>query len=237
VSCRDRNRIAIQGDLLGAAAMGVRNVLCLTGDDVSTGDQPEAKPVFDLDSIQLLRVARIMCDQGIFMSGRPISTPPTFFLGAASNPFAPPHDWRPLRLAKKIEAGADFIQTQFCFDVPRFRKFMERVRDLGLHERAFILVGVGPLRSVRAAEYLRTKVPGVSIPQGIVDRLRRVPRENRKNEGKRICNEIIEEVREIEGVAGIHIMAYRQEELVAEIVEESGLLPRPVHPSIPTSDE
>jgi len=236
VSCRDRNRIAIQGDLLGAAAMGVRNVLCLTGDDVSTGDQPEAKPVFDLDSIQLLRVARIMCDQGKFMSGRPISTPPTFFLGAASNPFAPPHDWRPLRLAKKIEAGADFIQTQFCFDVPRFRRFMERVRDLGLHKRAFILVGVGPLRSARAAEYLRTKVPGVSVPQDVVDRLRRVPRENRKNEGKRICNEIIEEVREIEGVAGIHIMAYRQEELVAEIVEESGLLPRPIRPSIQTSD-
>jgi methylenetetrahydrofolate reductase (NADPH) len=236
VSCRDRNRIAIQGDLLGAAAMGVRNVLCLTGDDVSTGDQPEAKPVFDLDSIQLLRVARIMCDQGKFMSGRLISTPPAFFLGAASNPFAPPHDWRPLRLAKKIEAGADFIQTQFCFDVPRFRKFMERVRDLGLHDRAFILVGVGPLRSVPAAEYLRTKVPGVSVPQDVVDRLRKVPRGERQSEGMRICIEIIEEVREIEGVAGVHVMAYRQEELVAEIIERAGLLPRPARLTIPGSD-
>ncbi|MGB3717797.1 MAG: methylenetetrahydrofolate reductase [Candidatus Promineifilaceae bacterium] len=236
VSCRDRNRIAIQGDLLGAAAMGVRNVLCLTGDDVTTGDQPEAKRVFDLGSIQLLRVARIMCDQGKFMSGRTISTPPAFFLGAASNPFAPPYDWRPQRLAKKIEAGADFIQTQYCFDVARFRNFMERVRDLGLHERAFILVGVGPLRSVRAAEYLRTKVPGVHIPQDVVDRLRKVPRGQRQNEGKRICIEIIEEVREIEGVAGVHVMAYRQEELVAGIIEGAGLLPRPARPTIPGSD-
>jgi methylenetetrahydrofolate reductase (NADPH) len=236
VSCRDRNRIAIQGDLLGAAAMGVRNVLCLTGDDVTTGDQPEAKRVFDLDSMQLLRVARIMCDQGKFMSGRTISTPPTFFLGAASNPFAPPLDWRPGRLAKKIEAGADFIQTQYCFDVARFRKFMERVRDLGLHERAFILVGVGPLRSVRAAEYLRTKVPGVHIPQEIVDRLRKTPRGQRQDEGKRICIEIIEQVREIEGVAGVHVMAYRQEALVAGIIEGAGLLPRPTRPTVPGSD-
>jgi methylenetetrahydrofolate reductase (NADPH) len=229
VSCRDRNRIAIQGDLLGAAAMGVRNVLCLTGDDVTTGDQPEAKRVFDLDSIQLLRTARIMCQEGKFLSGRTITTPPQFFLGAASNPFAQPYDWRPLRLAKKVEAGADFIQTQYCFDVERFRQFMGRVRELGLHDKAFILVGVGPLRSVRAAEYLRTKVPGVYIPQEIVDRLRKVPAEQRQREGKRICVEIIEQVREIEGVAGVHVMAYRQEELVAEIIEEAGLLPRPAH--------
>jgi methylenetetrahydrofolate reductase (NADPH) len=232
VSCRDRNRIAIQGDLLGAAAMGVSNVLCLTGDDVTAGDHPEAKRVFDLDSIQLLRTARIMCDQGRFLSGRNISTPPRFFLGAASNPFAEPHDWRPLRLAKKIEAGADFIQTQYCFDLGRFRRFMASVRELGLHNEAFILVGVGPLRSVRAAEYLRTKVPGVYVPQEIVDRLRKVPKERRQNEGKRICVEIINQVREIEGVAGVHVMAYRQEELVAEIIEEAGLLPRPERPNL-----
>jgi methylenetetrahydrofolate reductase (NADPH) len=230
VSCRDRNRIAIQGDLLGAAAMGVRNVLCLTGDDVTTGDQPEAKRVFDLDSIQLLRTARIMCDQGKFLSGRTITTPPTFFLGAASNPFAPPYEWRPQRLAKKIEAGADFIQTQYCFDVARFRKFMEQVRDLGLHKRVYILVGVGPLRSVRAAEYLRTKVPGVHVPQKIIERLRKVPSDQRQSEGKRICVEIMQQVSEIEGVAGVHIMAFRQEELVAEIVDEAGLLPRPPRP-------
>ena len=138
VACRDRNRIAIQGDLLGAAAMGVKNVLCLTGDDVSNGDQPEAKRVFDFDSIQLLRVAKMMRDEGVFLSGRKLTTRPRFFLGAASNPFAPPFDWRPYRLAKKVEAGADFIQTQYCFDVPLFQQFMQRVRDQGLHEKVFI---------------------------------------------------------------------------------------------------
>lgn len=227
VSCRDRNRIAIQGDVLGAAAMGVRNVLCLTGDDVTAGDQPQAKRVFDFDSIQLLRTICIMREKGIFLSGRKLTVPPRFFLGAASNPFVPPFDGRILRLSKKIEAGANFIQTQYCYDVPRFRRFMEQVRDLGLHERAYILVGVGPLRSERAAEFMRTKVPGVYIPDEIVDRLRKTPKERKQAEGKQICVEIIQEVREISGVAGVHVMAYRQEELVAEIIEEAGLLPRP----------
>jgi methylenetetrahydrofolate reductase (NADPH) len=227
VSCRDRNRIAIQGDILGAAAMGVHNVLCLTGDDVSVGDQPEAKPVFDLDSMHLLATARAMRDRGMFLSGRKLTVPPRLFLGAAANPFVPPYDWRPLRLAKKIQAGADFIQTQYCFDLPRFREYMARVRDLGLHEKVFILVGVGPLRSDRAAEFIRTRVPGVVIPDEIVDRLRKTPKEKKRAEGKRICVEIIQQVREIEGVAGIHVMAYRQEELVAEIIQEAGLLPRP----------
>ncbi|MDX1612812.1 MAG: methylenetetrahydrofolate reductase [Candidatus Promineifilaceae bacterium] len=236
VSCRDRNRIAIQGDVLGAAAMGVCNVLCLTGDDVTTGDQPEAKRVFDFDSLHLLRTIKIMRDKGMFLSGRKLTVPPRLFLGAASNPFVQPYEWRPLRLAKKMEAGADFIQTQYCFDVPRLRQFMARVRDLGLHERVFILVGVGPLRSERAAEFMRTKVPGVIIPDAIVERLRKTPKAQKQAEGKRICVEIIEQVREIEGVAGVHVMAYRQEELVAEIIEEAGLLPRPlqrsaVHPS------
>jgi methylenetetrahydrofolate reductase (NADPH) len=226
VSCRDRNRIAIQGDLLGAAAMGVHNVLCLTGDDVSVGDQPQAKRVFDFDSIQLLQTARIMRDKGVFLSGRKITTPPKLFLGAASNPFVPPYDLRPLRLAKKIAAGANFIQTQYCFDVARLRKFMQQVRNLGLHEQAYILIGVGPLRSERAAEFMRTKVPGVVIPDEIVERLRKTPKEKKRAEGKRICVEIIQQIREIEGVAGIHIMAYRQEELVVEIVEDASLLPR-----------
>lgn len=231
VSCRDRNRIAIQGDLLGAAAMGVKNVLCLTGDDVSVGDQPEAKRVFDLDSIQLLRVIRIMRDQGVFLSGRGLSTPPSFFLGAAANPFVPPVDWRPLRLAKKVEAGAEFIQTQYCFDVPRFKQYMRRVRDLGLHERVYILVGVGPLRSEKAAEYMRTKVPGVWIPDEIVNRLAKTPTRQKREEGMRICVEIIQQVREIEGVHGVHVMAYRQEEMVAEIIHRAELLPRrPLHP-------
>ncbi len=227
VSCRDRNRIAIQGDVLGAAAMGVCNVLCLTGDDVTAGDQPQAKRVFDFDSIQLLRTIKIMRDQGMFLSGRKISVPPRLFLGAAENPFAPPFDWRPLRLGKKVEAGADFIQTQYCFDVPRLREFMKRVVDLGLHERVFILIGVGPLRSEKTAEFMRTKVPGVHIPDEVVERMRKMPKEKKVAEGKKICVEIIQQVREIPGVAGIHVMAYRQEELTAEIIQEAGLLPRP----------
>ena len=228
VTCRDRNRIVLQGDMLGAAAMGVLNVLCLTGDDVTSGDQPEAKRVFDFDSIQLLRTARTMRDQGVFLSGRKITTPPCFFLGAVANPFVPPYEWRPQRLAKKIAAGADFIQTQYCFDVPRIQEYMEQVRDLGLDKQVYILVGVGPLRSAKAAEFIRSKVPGVVIPDEIVDRLQKTPKERRQEEGRQICIEIIEQVKEIEGVAGIHIMAYRQEELVANIVKESGLLPRPV---------
>jgi methylenetetrahydrofolate reductase (NADPH) len=227
VACRDRNRIAIQGDLLGAAAMGVRNVLCITGDDVSAGDQPEAKRVFDFDSIQLLRTARMMRDEGMFLSGRKLTTPPRLFLGAAANPFAPPYDWRPMRLAKKIAAGADFIQTQYCFDVRRLRAYMEQVRDMGLHEKAYILIGVGPLRSDRAAEFMRTKVPGVYIPDAVVERLRKTPKKLKRAEGKRICVEIIQQIREIEGISGVHVMAYRQEELVAEIVEDARLLPRP----------
>ncbi|HDN04383.1 MAG TPA: methylenetetrahydrofolate reductase [Chloroflexi bacterium] len=227
VTCRDRNRIAIQGDMLGAAAMGVLNVLCLTGDDVTAGDQPEAKRVFDFDSIQLLRTARTMRDEATFLSGRKITSPPCFFLGAAANPFVPPYDWRPQRLAKKIAAGAQFIQTQYCFDLPRFKEYMTQVRDLGLDKQAFILAGVGPLKSAGAAEFMRTKVPGVVIPDQYVDRLKKTPKEKQQEEGKKICIELIEQIREIDGVAGIHIMAYRQEELVAEIVEQAGLMPRP----------
>jgi methylenetetrahydrofolate reductase (NADPH) len=236
VSCRDRNRIAIQGDVLGAAAMGVANVLCLTGDDVTVGDQPQAKRVFDLDSIQLLRTIKIMRDKSMFLSGRKLTQPPRLFIGAVENPFAPPYEWRPLRLAKKVEAGADFIQSQFCFDVARLRQFMQRVRDLGLHEKVFILVGVGPLRSEKAAEFMRTKVPGVHIPDELVERLRRTPADKKRAEGKRICVEIIEQVREIEGVAGVHVMAYRQEELVAEIIAEAGLLPRPQRRGAPPQE-
>lgn len=227
VSCRDRNRIAIQGDLLGAAAMGVGNVLFITGDDVTVGDQPEAKRVFDFDSIQALQTAKIMRDEAMFLSGRKLTTPPRLFLGAAANPFVPPYDWRPLRLAKKIAAGADFIQTQYCFDVPRLAAYMKQVRDMGLHEKVFILVGVGPLRSERAAEFMRRNVPGVVIPDAVIERLRQTPQKQKRAEGKRICVEIIRQIREIDGVAGIHVMAYRQEELVAEIIEEAGLLPRP----------
>jgi methylenetetrahydrofolate reductase (NADPH) len=224
--CRDQNRIALQGSLLGAAAMGVCNVLCLTGDGVQAGDHPQAKPVFDLDSISLLRTARMLRDQGQFLSGRKLEAAPRLFLGAAENPFVPPYDFRPVRLGKKVEAGADFIQTQFCFDLPRLRTFMASVVERELHRKAFILVGVGPLRSAKTAEWMRTNVPGVVIPDAVIARLRGVPGDRQRAEGKKLCVEIIQEARTIPGMSGVHVMAYRQEELVAEIIEESGLLPR-----------
>jgi methylenetetrahydrofolate reductase (NADPH) len=227
MTCRDRNRIAIQGDILGASAIGIKNLLCLTGDDVVIGDQPQAKRVFDFDSIQLLRTAKTMRDESIFLSGRKLTSPPKLFLGAAANPFAAPYNFRPERLAKKVHAGANFIQTQFCFDIERLKIYMESVRDLGLHEKCFILIGVGPLRSVRSAEFLRSKIPGVVIPDAIMNRLRKVPQSKQREEGKQICLEIIQQIMEIKGIAGIHIMAYKQEEAVGEIVEEAGLLPRP----------
>ncbi len=226
VSCRDRNRIAIQGDLLGAAAMGVRNVLCLSGDGVQTGDQPGAKPVFDLDSISLLRTARTLRDEGHFLSGRKLDVKPRLFLGGAANPFVPPYDYRPQRLAKKVDAGADFIQTQYCYDMPRLKKFMAAICDAGLNEQVYILVGVGPLRSAKAAEWMRKFVPGVVIPDEVVERLKSSGKGKQQAEGKKICVEIIEQLQEIEGVCGVHVMASRQEELVAEIIEEAGLLPR-----------
>jgi methylenetetrahydrofolate reductase (NADPH) len=222
VSCRDRNRIAIQGDVLGGAAIGVASVLCLTGDGVQTGDHPQAKPVFDMESITLLSMLRNMRDEGTFQSGRKITEPPRLFLGAAANPFAPPFDYRPLRLAKKIEAGAQFVQTQYCFDIDRLNEFMKTVRDTGLHEKVFILVGVGPLASARAAEWIRGNVPGVHIPDAIIDRLKGSSKQ--KAEGKKICTELVQQIREIEGVSGVHVMAYRQEESVAEIISESGVL-------------
>lgn len=222
VSCRDRNRIAIQGDVLGAAAMGVANVLCLTGDGVQVGDHPQAKPVFDMESITLLQLIRSMRDEGRFQSGRAISEPPRLFLGGAANPFVAPLDFRPMRLAKKIAAGAQFIQTQYCYDMDRLRTYMARARDLGLPEKAFILVGVGPLASVRSAEWIRSNVPGVHIPDSVIARMARS--DNPKREGKRICIELIQQLREIEGVAGVHIMAYRQEETVAEIIQASNIL-------------
>ena len=235
LACRDRNRIALQGDLLGGAALGVRNVLCLTGDGVQAGDQPEAKAVFDLDSIALLQTARILRDDGHFLNGRAVDAAPRLFLGAAENPFAPPLDFRPLRLQKKIEAGANFIQTQFCFDVPQLKQFMNVVRDLGLHERAFILVGVGPLRSAWSAEWMRTHVPGVVIPEQVIRRLASLPQARQHEEGKRICVEIINQVREIDGVRGVHVMAYHNEELATEIIAEAGLLPRPALSAAPTA--
>jgi len=222
ISCRDRNRIAIQGDILGGAAMGVCNMLCLTGDGVANGDHPQAKPVFDLDCITLLDIGRTLRDEHRFQSGRKITFAPRVFFGAAENPFAPPFDWRPDRLAKKIAAGAQFIQTQYCYDVPRLKAFMARVDELGLAERAFILVGVGPLRSAKAAEWMRTHVPGVHIPDEVVRRV--AGAQDQAREGRRVCIDLIREIRAVKGVAGLHVMAYRQEEAVAEVITESGVL-------------
>ncbi len=222
ISCRDRNRIAIQGDVLGAAAMGSANILCLTGDGVQAGDHPQAKPVFDLDCMSLLELIRTMRDESHFQSGRKLTSPPRVFLGAAANPFAPPFDFRPLRLAKKVAAGAQFVQTQWCYDLDLLKQYMQRVRDMGLHEKVFILVGVGPLASAKAAEWIRTNVPGIHIPDDVVKRLRGA--EKQKLEGRKLCIELIQQVRDIEGIAGVHVMAYRQEEAVAEIIDRSGVL-------------
>ena len=221
ISCRDRNRIAIQGDVLGAAALGVRNVLCLSGDGVQTGDHPGAKPVFDLDSIALLNTLRTLRDEARFLSGRPISSPPQIFLGAAENPCSPPSEIRVARLRKKIEAGAQFVQTQYCFDMARLHEFMKRVRDSGLDRKAFILPGIGPLASAGAARWIQSHVPGVHIPDEIIRRLDASPKP--KQEGRRICVELMQQIREISGISGIHIMAINQEEFVAEMIRSSGI--------------
>ncbi|MCL4767407.1 MAG: methylenetetrahydrofolate reductase [Hyphomicrobiaceae bacterium] len=222
MTCRDRNRIAIQGDILGAAALGVRNLLCLSGDAVSNGDHPGARHVGDLDSISLLGTVRRMRDDGRFLSGRPIEAPPRLFLGAADNPFAPPFDGRLARLAKKTRAGAQFIQTQYCFDLEAMRRYMERVRAEGLDSRCQILVGVGPIGSAKTARWLRAHVPGVSIPDSVVARLEKAS--DPRAEGRRICIELIRGLRQIPGIAGVHLMAPKQERAVAEIVAESGAL-------------
>ena len=222
ISCRDKNRIAIQGDILGGAAMGVCNMLCLTGDGVQAGDHPQAKPVFDLDCMSLLEIGRSLRDDHKFQSGRKITYAPRVFFGAAANPFGLPFEWRAERLAKKVQAGAQFIQTQYCYDVPRLREFMKKVEDLGLLGKVFILVGVGPLRSAKAGEWMRTNVPGIHIPDSILKRV--AGAEKQAAEGRQVCIDIIQEVREIKGVSGIHMMAYRQEETVAEIIQKSGVL-------------
>jgi 5,10-methylenetetrahydrofolate reductase len=222
ISCRDRNRIAIQGDVLGASAMGVQNILCLTGDGVQAGDQPQAKPVFDFDSTSLLECIRGMRDTGKFLSGRKLTTPPRVFLGAAANPFAPPYQYRGVHIAKKVNAGAQFIQTQYCYDVPLLRSFMAQVREQGLHEKAFFLIGVGPLPSSKTARWMRSNVPGVHIPDAVIERMEKS--KNEKAEGKQLAIDLIQEISEIEGVAGVHVMAYRQEEFVSEIIQASGVM-------------
>ena len=222
ISCRDKNRIAIQGDILGGAAMGVCNMLCLTGDGVQAGDHPQAKPVFDLDCVSLLEIARTLRDDHHFQSGRKISFAPRVFLGAAENPSGLPHAWRAQRLAKKVAAGAQFIQTQYCYDLPLLQGFMDQVEVLGLLGKVFILVGVGPLRSAKTAEWMRKNVPGMHVPDSIIERLSGA--KDQAREGRNICVDLIESIRTMRGVSGVHIMAYRQEESVADIVDRSGIL-------------
>lgn len=227
LTCRDRNRLALQADLLGAAALGVRNVCLMTGDDVSVGDHPEAKPLYDLDSIHLIRTARILRDEGVYLSGRKLETPPDYLIGAVENPFAPPLEFRPMRLGKKIEAGAEFIQTQICFDLPRLRLFLARAGDLGLLGLVPILVGVFVPRTARALRYLRDEVPGIDVPEEVLARMEAAPAERQPEVGVAIATEIVHEVRELPGVRGVHLMAIRNEEGLHRVIEEAGLLPRP----------
>ena len=223
MTCRDRNRIALQMDVLGVAALGINNILCLSGDHMSFGNHPEAKGVYDIDSIQFIKIVKDMRDERKFQCGEEMDVEPRLFIGAAANPFAPPFEYRPYRLAKKVAAGVDFIQTQMVFNVPRFREYMKKVRDLGLHEKVYILAGVGPIKSLGAARYMATKVPGMDVPDEIVDRMKKTPKEKRAEEGVKICTEIIQQVREIPGVSGVHIMAIEWEEAVPEIVKRAGL--------------
>jgi methylenetetrahydrofolate reductase (NADPH) len=236
ISCRDKNRLAIQGDILGGAAMGVSNILCLSGDGVQLGDHPQAKPVFDLDCMSLLQTGRKMRDDHMFQSGRKLTSAPKVFLGAAANPSALPFELHAQQLAKKIAAGAQFIQTQYCYDLPRLRQYISCIEDLGLLDSVFILIGVGPLRSARAAEWMRSKLPGVHIPDTVIQRMSGAT--DQLTEGRKICVDLVQEIREIKGVAGVHVMAYRQEEAVAEIIQRSGVLAgrQPWHPRLKPAD-
>ena len=248
MTCRDRNRLAIQADLLGAYALGMKNVLCLTGDHQSFGNHPTAKNVFDLDSIQLVQAVAGMRDEKVFECGDEMKGPePRFFVGAAAAPFADPIDFRPYRLGKKVNAGANFIQTQLVYDIPAFKEFMDKVRELGIHEKTYILAGVGPLKSLGMARYMKKNVPGILVPDDLIDRMKKaaepwagkskdeLTKEDKrkrasawKEEGIKICIELIQKLQKIEGVAGVHIMAIEWEEAVAPIVEGAGLYPRPV---------
>ena len=223
---RDRNRIAMQSDIFGATALGIRNLLCLTGDHQIFGNQKEAANVFDLDSIQLIQCVKGMRDEGVLLGGEEkIEGEIRLFIGAAANPFADPFEFRVVRLAKKVKAGVDFIQTQCIYDMERFKAWMKMVRERGLHERVHILAGLTPLKSGGMARYMSKNVAGITIPDSIVERM--VKTKDPKEEGIKICVEQIEQLREIEGVHGVHIMAIEWEEMVPEIVKRAGLLPRP----------
>ncbi len=225
---RDRNRIAIQSDILGAASFDINNILCLSGDHQSFGDCPTGQNVFDIDSMQLIQTVRQMRDEGRFLGGDEIKRPPRMFVGAAANPFADPFEMRVSRLAKKIAAGVEFIQTQCIYNLDKFELWMQQVRDRGLHEKVHILAGVTPLKSAGMAKYVGKRVPGMDVPDEIINRMSGVPKEKQAEEGINICIESIQRLKECEGIRGFHIMAIEWEQMVPEIVERSGLYPRPV---------
>ena len=223
--CRDRNRLAMQADILGVYAHGVRNMLCLSGDHQQFGDHPKSKGVYDIDSIQLISTVRGMRDDGKFLNGVEIDVPPKIFIGAAANPFAEPFEWRVHRLAKKVQAGADFVQTQCIYDMKRFREWLKQAHDMGLTERIAILAGITPLKSGGMARYMAKNVSGIIIPDEIIDRIVKAPKP--AEEGIKLCVEQIEELREMKGIRGVHIMAIEWEHRLPEIVERAKLLPRP----------
>jgi len=223
--CRDRNRLAMQSDILGVYTHGIRNMLCLSGDHQQFGDHPLSKGVYDIDSIQLISTVKKMRDEGKFINGEPIDEPPKIFIGAAANPFAEPFEWRVHRLAKKISAGVDFIQTQCIYDMKRFREWMKQAEDMGLTEKAHILAGITPLKSGGMARYMAKNVSGIIIPEEIIDRM--VKAKKPADEGIQLCVEQIQELREIKGVRGIHLMAIEWEHRVPEIAERAKLVPRP----------
>jgi methylenetetrahydrofolate reductase (NADPH) len=225
--CRDRNRLAMQADILGAYAHGIRNMLCLSGDHQQFGDHPQAKGVFDIDSMQLISMVKKMRDEGQFLSGADLDEPPRIFIGAAANPFADPFEWRIHRLAKKIKAGVDFIQTQCIYNMDKFREWIKQANDMGLTEKAYILAGVTPMKSVGMAKYMKSKVPGMDVPDEVIERLQGAGKGKVADEGIKFACEQIEEFKEMKGVAGVHLMAIEWEHRVPEIAERAGVLPRP----------
>ncbi len=226
--CRDRNRLAMQADILGAYALGIRNMLCLSGDHQQFGDHPSAKGVFDIDSMQLIYMVKKMRDESKFLGGGDIEEPPQMFIGAAANPFAEPFEWRVHRLAKKINAGVDFIQTQCIYNMDKFREWIKRANDMGLTEKVYILAGVTPMKSIGMAKYMKAKVPGMDVPDEIIKRLQGAEKGKVAAEGIKIACEQIEEFKELQGVAGVHLMAIEWEHKVPEIAELAKVLPRPV---------
>jgi len=225
--CRDRNRLAMQGDILGAYSLGIKNMLCLSGDHQTFGDHPQAKGVFDIDSMQLIGMVKKMRDEGKFLGGADIDMPPKMFIGAAANPFAEPFEWRVHRLAKKIAAGADFIQTQCVYNMPKIREWIRQANEMGLTEKVYILPGVTPMKSVGMARYMQKKVPGMDVPEEIIKRLQGVDKKMVAEEGIKIACEQIQEFKETKGVAGVHLMPIEWEHKVPEIAERAGMLPRP----------